>query len=75
MDKEKGVGKVGLCCPFHYELYRLLLSDSDSAFYFERRGAGSFKRHLEGSLGCRRCLTGTLIGIPGHQIPPLATLP
>lgn len=25
MDKEKGVGRVGLCCPFHHELYHLLL--------------------------------------------------
>lgn len=25
MDKEKGVGRVGLCCPFHDELYRPLL--------------------------------------------------
>lgn len=25
VDKEKGVGRVGLCCPFHHELYHLLL--------------------------------------------------
>lgn len=59
--------------PFHCELYHLLLLTQTLPSVL--RGAGSFQCHLDGSLGCRRCLIATLIGIPGDQFPLLQPHP
>lgn len=71
--EEKGMGGLGCRLQVSLGAASSTAPDADSAFYFERRGAGSCEWHLEGSSGCRRCPSGTLTGTLGHQDAPLAT--